>query len=239
VRFHSVGYVERELEHIASLGYKYVCFEDATFSVNIKRAQQICETLIDNPRLRHLTWSCETRPDRLKAELLTSFEESRCILINLGVESAAEKVLKAVNRTVSLDKLYDGVRLIQDTSIPLQMLLVFGLPGENEQTINETICFLEEFRPDRIVLSLATAYPGTELWHTPRRIEMPLEWVRRFQGHGEYSPLYLAEELTPQSYKVLAEKLLAVVNKINSEKLSTFRRKHNAMLDKALEMACI
>ena len=236
VRYHSVDYVERELEQIASHGYKFICFEDATFSVNIKRAQQICETIIENPKLRQIAWSCETRPDRLNANLLQTFEDSRCILINLGVESGSEKVLKAVNRTVSLDKLYEAIRAIQETKIPLQVLMVFGLPGENADTVKESISFLKEFKPNRIVLSLATAYPGTELWNSKRRVDLPLDWRRRFPGHGEFSPLYLSEELTLQTYKELAEDLLEVVQQINSEKLEQYRNKHKAVIEKTLSV---
>ncbi|MFW9929671.1 MAG: B12-binding domain-containing radical SAM protein [Candidatus Thorarchaeota archaeon] len=238
VRFHSVDYVERELLQVASLGYKYICFEDATFSVNIKRAIQICERLIDNSQLQHLTWSCETRPDRIREDMLQSFEASRCILINLGVESASEPVLKAVNRTVPLDKLYSGIQMIQETNIPLQMLMVFGLPGENEQSVRETIKFLEQTSPDRIVLSLATAYPGTDLYTTDKRAEMPLEWVRRFQGHGEFSPLYLADDLTPETYKTLAEQMLEVVNRINKQNQARLREKHKLMINKASTAFC-
>ena len=239
VRFHSVDYVEKELEQISLLGYKFLCFEDATFSVNINRAKQICERMIENSKLQSLTWSCETRPDRIREDLLQSFEESNCILINLGVESASEKVLKAANRTVLLDKLQEGIHMIQDTGIPLQVLMIFGLPGENAETVRETIKFLEECGPDRIVLSLATAYPGSELWNTTRRVEFPLEWVRKFQGHGEFSPLYLAEELTPQTYKELAEEMLAVINKINNEKQPLLREKHKTIINKASTAVCV
>ena len=239
VRFHSVEYVEQELEQISSLGYNYICFEDATFSVNITRAKQICERMIENYKLHSLTWSCETLPDRIREDLLQSFEASKCILINLGVESASEKVLKAANRTVPLDKLRSGIQMIQETGIPLQVLMIFGLPGENVDTVRETIKFLEESKPDRIVLSLATAYPGTELWNTTRRVEFPFEWVRKFHGHGEFSPFYLSEELTPQTYKELAEEMLTVVNKINNERHSFLREKHKTIINKASTAVCV
>jgi anaerobic magnesium-protoporphyrin IX monomethyl ester cyclase len=232
LRYHSVEYVESELEQIASLGYKFICFEDATFSTKVKRTRKICQSLMDNSKLKNLVWSCETRPDHITPDLLQIFHDSRCALINLGIESASETVLKLNNRNVSLDLLYKGMNYIQESKIPFQALIIFGLPGETKETIEETIKFLEEVKPDRILLSLATAYPGTELWKSTQRIKMPLKWVRKFTGHGEFSPLYLPENMTSTSYKFLAEKLLTVVNQINAANLKEYKKKQNQIINK-------
>lgn len=230
VRFHSVEYVEKELEHIASLGYNFICFEDATFSVNIKRAIDICDHIINNPALQSLTWSCETRPDRLSLELLQKFEEARCLLVMLGVESGSDTVLTTNNRTVPVSKVREAMDIIRQTNIPVQTLMIFGLPGETEETVNETIRFLKDEQPDHILISLATAYPGTELWHTKRRINPPQSWRRRFNGHGENSELYLPEAMTEEIYIKEAEKLLKVVQEINFNNGKKFKTKQRDVI---------
>lgn len=231
VRFHSVEYVETELEQIADLGYKFVCFEDATFSVKYDRTKAICATLINNPKLKNLAWSCETRPDCVNPDILNVFEESRCCLLMLGVESASKHVLKINKRTVSIKNLYKGMEQIMETNIPLQVLMIFGLPGETEESVNETIEFYKHFKPDRILLSLATAYPGTELMQETRRVEMDTDFIRRFTGHGENSPLYLPESMDKNSYKYLAEKMLEVTLEINKENQNRFREKQNSIIN--------
>ncbi len=230
VRFHSVDYVERELEQIASLGYNFICFEDATFSVNIKRAMDICDCIITNPKLQSLTWSCETRPDRMTLEMLKKFEQARCLLVMLGVESGSDIVLKANNRTVPVVKVHEAMKIIRQTEIPVQTLMIFGLPGETEETVNETIKFLQNEQPDHILISLATAYPGTELWLMTRRINPPLSWRRKFNGHGENSELYLPEGMTEQQYIELAEKLLNVIQEINFVNGKMFKTKQRNVI---------
>ena len=230
VRFHSVDYVEKELEQIVSLGYNFVCFEDATFSVHIKRAMDICDRIITNPKLQALTWSCETRPDRLTLDLLQKFEESRCLLVMLGVESGSDVVLQANNRTVPVSQVREAMNIIRETEIPVQTLMIFGLPGETEQTVKETIEFLKTEQPDHILISLATAYPGTELWNKERRIDPPLEWRRKFNGHGENSELYLPESMTDEQYKTLAERLLRVIQEINFNNGKIFKSKQRNII---------
>ena len=230
VRFHSVDYVEKELEQIISLGYHFVCFEDATFSVNIKRAMDICDRISTNPKLQYLTWSCETRPDRLSLKLLQKFEESRCVLVMLGVESGSNLVLKANNRTVPVSKVREAMAIIRKTEIPVQTLMIFGLPGETVGTVSETIKFLQEEQPDHILISLATAYPGTELWNTERRIDPPQSWRRKFNGHGESSELYLPESMTKEVYIQEAERLLKVVQEINLANGKNFKTKQGKII---------
>lgn len=235
VRHHSVGYVERELESIAGLGYERVCFEDATFSTNKKRAINISQLFTENSSLKGLVWSCETRPDKLDSSLLEAFEEARCALIMLGVESASEEVLKKNNRTVEVDVLRETMATLVRSNVPLQLLMVFGLPGETAESVRTTIDFLEEFRPDRILLSLATAYPGTDLWDQPRRVTMPLEWIKRFTGHGVNSPLFLPEGMDPQQYRRLADELLAICRQINGENQKRFKEKQRLVQRRAVK----
>ncbi|OLS27737.1 MAG: Threonylcarbamoyladenosine tRNA methylthiotransferase MtaB [Candidatus Heimdallarchaeota archaeon LC_3] len=232
VRYHSVEYVVNELASIADLGYKLVIFEDATFSVNFKRTEAICQELIENERIKSLVWSCETRPDRLNSDLLNLFDQSRCIMINLGVESASDEVLRINNRNVKLENVIDAIQTGKKLRSTIQVMMIFGLPGENQQSVKETINFLETYKPDRVLLSLATAYPGTELDHTTNRIDLPLEWRKKFVGHGgdQHSPLYFPENMLKEEYITLAEKLLETVNKVNKINHSMFRKRQDRVI---------
>jgi radical SAM superfamily enzyme YgiQ (UPF0313 family) len=232
VRYHSVEYVIKELKSIADLGYKLIIFEDATFSVQFKRTEAICQELIINKDINSLVWSCETRPDRLNNDLLNIFDQSRCIMINLGVESASEDVLKVNKRNIKLERVIDAIQTVKKLRSTIQVMMIFGLPGENEQSVKETINFLDTYKPDRVLLSLATAYPGTELDHTTSRINLPLSWRKKFIGHGgdQYSPLYFPENLTKDEYMSLAEQLLETVQKVNKENQSIFRKKQDKVI---------
>ncbi len=232
VRYHSLNYVEKELEQIADLGYDLICFEDATFTLKDKRTISLCQILKENEKINRLIWSCQTGPNELNPNILDDFEESRCIMINLGVESTSEEVLKENNRHTSIEKLVEVVNAVKNTEITLQLLLIFGLPGETSASVNETINFLHEYQPDRIVLSLATAYPGTELELNTHRINPPLEWRKRFVGHGgdKHSELVLPKTLTEKEYLELAEKMLREVQKINTGRYREFRRKQDRLI---------
>jgi radical SAM superfamily enzyme YgiQ (UPF0313 family) len=148
----------------------------------------------------------------------------------LGVESGSDSVLKANNRTVPVSKVKKAMDIIRKTEIPVQTLMIYGLPGETEQTVQETINFLQEEQPDHILISLATAYPGTELWDLDRRIDPPLEWRRKFNGHGENAELYLPDSMNEKSYKENGEKLLKIIQEINNKNGKNFRTKQRNVI---------
>ena len=120
--------------------------------------------------------------------------------------------------------------IFRKTNIPVQTLMIFGLPGETIETVTETINFLQDEQPDHILISLATAYPGTELWHTKRRINPPQTWRRKFNGHGENSELYLPEAMTEEIYIAQAERLLKVVQEINFNNGKMFKTKQRNVI---------
>ena len=83
-----------------------------------------------------------------------------------------------------------------------------------EKSARKTIDFLDETVPDQILLSLATAYPGTDLWGGPY-IDMHENWIAKFHGHGTGGRLYLPKGITRREYAKLADYMWAEVKRIN------------------------
>lgn len=66
------------------------------------------------------------------------------------------------------------------------------------------------------MLSLATAYPGTEL-EKGKTIEMDYSWVAKFEGHGKGAKLYLPSTLTKEEYKKLADYMWSEIKKLKKK----------------------
>ncbi|NOZ81992.1 MAG: hypothetical protein GXO63_02470 [Candidatus Micrarchaeota archaeon] len=74
---------------------------------------------------------------------------------------------------------------------------------------------MKRTKPDQILLSLATIYPGTEL-ETGRRVVFDESWVAKFGGHGRGCELYLPDTLESEEYRELAELMWREVKEISS-----------------------
>ncbi len=219
VRFRSPENVIEELKKISELGFKLVRFMDSTFTLNQQRAIDICKLI----RELDIKWSCETRADFVSDALLEALSSSGCSLICLGVDSGSQEVLDKCRRSLDVATIKRAFERIIEHGIATRAYVTFGFPGETEKTVRETIRFLEEIKPAQTLLSLATAYPGTELWRG-RSVDVHPTWVAKFHGHGVGGRLYFPEGMTKKEYIKLAEEMWKAVKKLNSE--ATKVKKH-------------
>lgn len=203
VRFRSPENFLKELEFLWEKGVHKIKIHDSTFTLDKERAKKICKMMIDNDL--NFAWSCETRADCLDAELLKLMKTAGCRLICIGIDSGSQEVLDMNNRKISVETMKKVFLLAKKIGLCTRAYVTFGLKGENELSVQETISFLKLTKPDQIMLSLATVYPGTDL--TDRAINMPDSWVAKFEGHGFGANLYFPETLSLKQYKSLADLL--------------------------------
>ncbi len=217
VRFHSVERVVSEFEKISSLGFRSVKVHDSTFTLNRERVVKICVELIK--RKINIAWSCETRADHLDKELLEIMQRAGCFFICMGIDSADENVLRKNKRFFDLKHAEKVFKWCKELGIKTRAYVVFGLEGETKESVEKTLEYLRRIEPDQIMLSLATAYPGTEL-EKGELMELPHEFVSKFEGHGRGAKLYKSSTLTLEEYMKLAEYMREEIEKLKSKKVT-------------------
>ena len=211
-RFRSPENVIEELKEIISLGFDKIKFHDSTFTLDRSRTMKICDLIIKN-NLK-IKWSCETRAEHLDFELLKQMKKSGCVFICFGVDSGSPDILSSAKRNINLNKTIEIFRLTSELDIKRRAYIMFGLPNETRKTVKETIEFLKKIKPDEIMLSLATAYPGTELYNR-KKIKLDKTWVAKFSGHGRGSELFLPDTLTVKEYVKLADEMYKEIKSLN------------------------
>jgi anaerobic magnesium-protoporphyrin IX monomethyl ester cyclase len=214
VRYRSPENVIEELGRIASMGYRMVRFMDSTFTLNKAHAMRICELL--RKEGLEFSWSCETRADSLDEELLRALAGSGCKLLCLGVDSGSQHVLEETRRKMRVAAVKAAFRKIKKHGIATRAYVTFGFPGESEEGVRETVRLLREIQPDQILLSLATAYPGTGLWNMDQRrhLHPHPSWIAKFHGHGYGGRLFIPQGMSRKDYMRLADYLWGEVRNL-------------------------
>ncbi len=163
VRLRSVDNVMGELELLKEK-YKTsnIHFADDTFTLNKDRAKEICRQIID--RKLNIKWLCDTRADCLDKELINLMKEAGCIRIKIGVESGSNRVLKAIHKGETKEKVRQAVSWIQEAELPLTVYFMTGFPTETNEDLKETIDFARELNADYYSLSVLAPYYGTQVW---------------------------------------------------------------------------
>ena len=149
------------------LGVKGLLFRDPTFTLDQERAKKICIGIRE--RKLDVIWRCETRPDCLTEELLREMAQANCIGINLGIESGCEQTLKRLGRSPNtLDQAKKVRKWSKECGLSLYAFFIIGLPGEDKASVGRTVQMAKTLDPEFVQFTIATPYPGTELYRWAR-----------------------------------------------------------------------
>jgi hopanoid biosynthesis associated radical SAM protein HpnJ len=134
-------------------------FDDDTFNIQKPRTIELCEKL----RPLKLTWSCTSRVTT-DYETLKAMRDAGCRLLIVGYESGDPQILKNIKKGATVDRAREFTRDCHRLGLVIHGDFILGLPGETRDTIRQTINFAKQLDVETIQVSLAHAYPGTELY---------------------------------------------------------------------------
>ena len=134
-------------------------FDDDTFNIQKARTVELCAKL----KPLGLTWSCTSRVTT-DYETLKAMKEAGCRLLIVGYESGDPQILKNIKKGATVERARQFTKDCHKLGLVIHGDFILGLPGETHQTINNTIAFAKELDVETIQVSVAHAYPGTELY---------------------------------------------------------------------------
>jgi radical SAM superfamily enzyme YgiQ (UPF0313 family) len=134
-------------------------FDDDTFNIQKARTIELCEKL----KPLKMTWSCTSRVTT-DYETLKAMKEAGCRLLIVGYESGDPQILKNVKKGATVERARQFTKDCKKLGLLVHGDFILGLPGETKETIRRTIDFAKEIDCETIQVSVAHAYPGTELY---------------------------------------------------------------------------
>ena len=163
VRYFPLDHIREDLNQIKMLGFGAVQFYDDIMPIKRNRTLQIAKELKD----RGLIWRCFMRSDlgtRHGMHFLAQLKGCGLVEVLVGVESASQ-VIK--------DNVHKGTTREQDTTlrewckrlgISYKASIILGLPGETQDTMEETRKWLLDNHPDKADINVLIPMPGTPLY---------------------------------------------------------------------------
>lgn len=161
-RARSPKLVVDEMEECSNLGIKEILFYDDTWTMHMKRAEEICKEIIS--RKLDISWDIRTRVDRVDYNLLRLMKKAGCGRVNFGVESGTEYGLMKVKKEVDLKTVERAFKLCREEGMDSLAYFMFGLPGETKEQMLETIKFAKKIKPDFCHFTVLTPFPETGIW---------------------------------------------------------------------------
>lgn len=155
------------VDEIEELVYKYnvqtIEFIDDIFTLNKKRALEIAKEI--RSRKLDINFVASSRVDTINRELLLELKKAGLSTIYYGVESGSERVLKLMNKRITLSQAEKAVNNAKKVGVSTLASFILGYPGETINEMEMTIRFSIKLDPDYVQYSILTPYPGTPIYY--------------------------------------------------------------------------
>ena len=163
VRLRSPELIFEELKLLSTLGVHNVHMYADLFTVNREQVVDLCRLIIDSRLTVH--WTCNSRVDYVDEEMLQLMGQAGCYLISWGIESANEQILKRAHKGYRKEQATLALTWAHAAGIKNWGYFIIGLPGETEETIQETIVYSKTLPLDIALFHIAAPYPGTPFFY--------------------------------------------------------------------------
>jgi radical SAM PhpK family P-methyltransferase len=137
--------IERELCYLADFGTQNIIFVDDTFNVPLPRFKKICRMMIKNKL--GLRWVSFFRCSNSDDEAFDLMAEAGCTGAFLGIESGDQRILQNMRKFAKLERYAHGIAALRERGIVTLTSLVLGFPGETEESVRNTLDFINNHRP--------------------------------------------------------------------------------------------
>lgn len=145
--FKGYNYRRRSIDNICKeikllkrkYGINYVQFHDELTLLNKQQALEFAEGIIKNNL--GIFWTADCRAgllDRNDLEAASKLKESGCVALGYSLESADEKILKKMNKHITVKQFEDLTWVLHKAGIRPTTSLVIGYPQETPKTLQKT-----------------------------------------------------------------------------------------------------
>lgn len=164
--------VIKEIEYLVkNFNIKSIFFQDWEFTIDKERVEKICDLILK--KSLKILWGCNARANDIDGSLVKKMRKAGCVRINIGFESGSQKILDNINKGIRVQDLENTVRICRENDINVRMYAMLNLPGEDKETIKETVNFFTKNNIDFMAPSLriqVIPYPGTPLFERLKAI---------------------------------------------------------------------
>ncbi|MCL4479474.1 MAG: cobalamin-dependent protein [Deltaproteobacteria bacterium] len=171
----SVGRTARELQ---DAGAKFIYITDSSFNADVAHSIAVAEAFVRN-RIS-IPWGGFFTPRHLPADYFRKMADCGLTHVEFGTDALCDATLSSYHKPFKLEQVFESHRMARDAGLFVAHYLIVGGPGENEQTLKETLDNAEKLEQTVLFFFFRMRiYPGTFL-HT----------IALNEGNPEYNDVF-------------------------------------------------
>jgi len=137
-----------------------IYFGDELFLSSKKKFKELAPML----KSLKIPWAGQARVNLVDPDFLRLIKNANCVGLGYGIESGSQKILDNMNKKITVEQIESAMKYTQKAKIPIKVQLIFGYPGEDEGTVQETIDLFRRVDHPGRRFSLITPIPGSKLY---------------------------------------------------------------------------
>lgn len=163
VRMRSPASVADELEQLTSMtGIVHFFIVDSIFNHPVEHAEAVCTEIIH--RGLQIKWSCYANPACMTERLAGLMAKAGCTGVEFGTDSLVDDILNSLGKNFTFTDVKKASSYCREHGIKFCHFIFAGSPGDNEETVKNTMERLEEINPDAaVIMAGIRIFPGTRL----------------------------------------------------------------------------
>lgn len=162
-RFNSAEYLYAHMKFLKErYGIRHINFYDDQFTFNRRRVEEFTDMLVDKPL--GMTFNCAVRANHVDEDLLRRIKAAGGWMVSLGVESGDQELLERHGRKLDVGATAEVVRQAKRAGLRVKGLLMMGVPGETEESIQRTMDYAFSLPIDDFNMTKFTPFPGAPLY---------------------------------------------------------------------------
>jgi radical SAM superfamily enzyme YgiQ (UPF0313 family) len=203
IRLRKAEEVVEELQKLTQEeGVDYVYFVDDIFNYPPSYAEALCREMTRSKV--DIKWSAFVNPGFLTKDLLKWMKEAGCVGIEFGTDSGSPRMLKNYRKSFGIEDIIQSSQSCSTLEINHCHYILFGGPGEDEATIEESFRLMDRLDPTAVIAMLGIRiYPGTEM----ERIALSQGAIRE-DSNLIYPHFYISPALSGRLEGIIKEKAL-------------------------------
>jgi len=155
---------DKVITHLKQFGnIKILCFDEANFTADSKRAIEILKKMKDNSISPKRCWPSVSIDVAKNDELLKSFSEVSHFHLLIGLESINQKVLDSYNKKQTPAIIKKSIKKILDYGLKVQGAFIFGADQDDKSVFQKTVDFCQDLDIGFPIFSALTPYVGTDI----------------------------------------------------------------------------
>jgi radical SAM superfamily enzyme YgiQ (UPF0313 family) len=143
------------------LGVEEIAFHDELYLSSKSKFKELAPLL----KSLNIPWGGQARVNLVDREFLDMIQYAGCIGLGYGVESGSQKILNNMNKKTTVKQIEFAMTYTQKLKIPIKVQLIFGYPGEDETTVQETIDLFKRVDHPGRRFNVITPIPGSKLYN--------------------------------------------------------------------------